>query len=140
MRHPDSRPAAALFAGTDTMPGIEHVVVLMLENRSYDNFLGMLGRGRGETPRGDGFTPAADGRPTATNSDPDGHPPRAFLMPATGQLKAQPSGSSRTIRYANGTSRRVRRAPPTPDAAAPRHPRALTAPPLAKFQSHQRLW
>ena len=45
LRHPDSLPAPALPAGVDTLPQIEHVVVLMLENHSYDNFLGMLGRG-----------------------------------------------------------------------------------------------
>jgi len=106
LRHPDSRPAVALAAGTDTMPGIEHVVVLMLENHSYDNFLGMLGRGRGETPRGDGFTLAADGRPTATNPGPDGRPLRAFRMPTTCQLKAQPSQEweQSHIQYANGSN------------------------------------
>src|ERR1700748_3163216 len=32
MRVPDSLPEASLAAGTDTIPAIEHVVVLMLEN------------------------------------------------------------------------------------------------------------
>jgi hypothetical protein len=59
-RLPDSLPNPALPAGTDTMPEFEHVVVLMLENHSYDNILGMLGLGPGEQPRGDGFALAAD--------------------------------------------------------------------------------
>ena len=55
MRVPDSLPNRALAAGTDTIPEIEHVVVLMLENHSYDNLFGMLGRQPGGRPRGDGF-------------------------------------------------------------------------------------
>jgi phospholipase C len=37
-------PYPALPAGTDTIPQIEHIVVLMMENHSYDNRLGMLRR------------------------------------------------------------------------------------------------
>jgi phospholipase C len=91
MRLPDSLPNPALAAGTDTIPQIEHVVVLMMENHSYDNFLGMLGRGPGQRPRGDGFTLASDGLPTATNPYPDGRLQRAFRMPTTCQLSDSPS-------------------------------------------------
>ena len=91
MRLPDSLPNPALPTGTDTLPQIEHVVVLMLENHSYDNILGMLGRGRGQSPRGDGFTLARDGLPTATNPYPDGRLQRAFRMPTTCQLPSTPS-------------------------------------------------
>ncbi len=91
MRLPDSLPNPSLPTGTDTLPQIEHVVVLMLENHSYDNILGMLGRGRGQRPRGDGFTLAADGLPTATNPYPDGRLQRAFRMPTTCQLSNTPS-------------------------------------------------
>jgi phospholipase C len=90
--HPDSLPNPALPAGADTMPEVEHVVVVALENHSYDNFLGMPGRGPGQRPRGDGFTFASDGLPTATNPYPDGQPQRAFRMPTTCQLSA--SGTS----------------------------------------------
>jgi phospholipase C len=83
LRRPDSLPNPALPAGTDTMPEIGHVFVLVLENHSYDNFLGMLGRGPGQRSRGDGFTLASDGLPTATNPYPDGQPQRAFRMPTT---------------------------------------------------------
>src|SRR5215467_8120678 len=40
------QPATAI--GTDCLPQIEHIVILMMENHSYDNYLGMLeGRGDG---------------------------------------------------------------------------------------------
>ncbi len=91
MRLPDSLPNEAMAAGTDTIPEIEHVVVLMMENHSYDNFFGMLGRGPGQRPRGDGFTVALDGYPTASNPYPNGHAQRAFPMPTTCQLSSSPS-------------------------------------------------
>jgi len=50
LRQPGSLPYPELPAGTDTIPQIEHVVVLMMENHSYDNRLGMLFR-----PGADGF-------------------------------------------------------------------------------------
>jgi phospholipase C len=91
LRLPDSLPHPKLAMGTDTMPEIEHVVVLMLENHSYDNILGMLGRGRGLRPRGDGFVLGRDGHPTASNPYADGRPLRAFHMPTTCQLHGKPS-------------------------------------------------
>ena len=43
---PGERPAPDRPAGTDLIPQIKHIVVLMMENHSYDNYLGMLaGRG-----------------------------------------------------------------------------------------------
>ena len=42
VRRPDSRPFPHLPAGTPTMPKIEHVVVLIMENHSFDNLLGMV--------------------------------------------------------------------------------------------------
>ncbi len=91
MRGPDSLPHAGMAAGTDTLPQIEHVVVLMMENHSYDNFFGMLGRGRHEKRRGDGYTLGSDGLPTATNPYADGTLQRAFRMPTTCQFDGTPS-------------------------------------------------
>jgi phospholipase C len=91
MRVPDSLPNASLAGGTDTIPEIEHVVVLMLENHSYDNVFGMLGREPGGRPRGDGFALAGDGLPSATNPYPDGRLQRAFRMPTTCQFGSTPS-------------------------------------------------
>ena len=76
--------------GVDTLPQIGHILVLMMENHSYDNYLGMLGRGPGQRPRGDGFTIGADGRPTAANPAPDGSIQHAFRMPTTCQLPGVP--------------------------------------------------
>ncbi len=42
LRAPDSLPFPDLPAGTVGMPEIEHVVVLMMENHSFDSFLGMV--------------------------------------------------------------------------------------------------
>src|SRR5215467_7467781 len=85
-RQPDSLPYPDLPAGTDTMPKIEHIVVLMMENHSYDNKLGMLGR-----PGADGFTLGADGKPTATNPYANGDVQHAFRMPTTCQLHRGPT-------------------------------------------------
>ena len=60
------RPNTELAPGTDTLPQIEHVVVLMMENHSYDNYLGML------AGRGDGLALDGNGHPTATNEALDG--------------------------------------------------------------------
>lgn len=106
MRLPNSLPNPALAPGTDTMPAIEHVVVLMLENHSYDNILGMLSRGRGRRPRGDGFILARDGKPRATNPYADGRLQRAFRMPTTCQLPGRPSQEWTTSHnaYNNGAN------------------------------------
>ncbi|MGA2036723.1 MAG: alkaline phosphatase family protein [Acidimicrobiales bacterium] len=69
--------------GTDTIPEIEHIVVLMLENHSFDNILGLLGRG-------DGFRLDSRGRPAATNPY-HGHTLHAFHMPTPCQLANQPA-------------------------------------------------
>jgi len=106
MRMPGSLPNEAIAAGTDTLPQIEHVVVLMMENHSYDNFFGMLGRGPFQAPRGDGFTIAADGYPTAANPYSNGTQQRAFRMPNTCQSDGQPSQewTACHVQYANGAN------------------------------------
>ncbi len=71
--------------GTDLLPQIEHVVVVMMENHSFDNYFGMLGRG-------DGFTLGPDGKPTNSNPGPDGKPVTVFPFPSTCQT-ASPSQS-----------------------------------------------
>ncbi len=86
LRKPGSLPYPKLPAGTDTIPQIEHFVVLMMENHSYDNYLGMLSR-----PGADGFKVGRNGLPTATNPYPNGQIQHAFRMPTTCQLSSQPS-------------------------------------------------
>ncbi|MFY9927892.1 MAG: alkaline phosphatase family protein [Streptosporangiaceae bacterium] len=82
---PLARPGTP--AGTDLLPQIEHIVVLMMENHSYDNYLGML------SGRGEGLPPGPDGEPAAANSGEDGEVVPAFHLPSTVQHKGVPSQS-----------------------------------------------
>ncbi|HEY5154869.1 MAG TPA: alkaline phosphatase family protein, partial [Acidimicrobiales bacterium] len=83
-RRAGERPDPTRPEGTDLVPQIDHVIVVMMENHSFDNYFGMLGRG-------DGFTLDADGRPTNANPDANGTDLRAFHMANTCQLDKQPS-------------------------------------------------
>src|SRR5436190_22796228 len=62
LRRPDSLPDPRRPAGTDTIPQIEHIVVVMMENHSYDNHFGMLRRAGA-----DGFRLGFNGKPLASN-------------------------------------------------------------------------
>jgi phospholipase C len=64
-RGPGSLPFPDRPAGSDCLPGIDHIVVLLKENHSYDSYFGML-------DRGDGFTLGADGLPRNSNPDQRG--------------------------------------------------------------------
>jgi phospholipase C len=79
------RPRPDLAEGTDLLPQIRHIVILMMENHSYDNYLGML------TDRGEGFPPGPDGTPDVVNYTPDGRAYPARHMPSTTQVKNNPS-------------------------------------------------
>ena len=61
---PGERPAPDRPAGTDLIPQIKHIVVLMMENHSYDNYLGML------AGRGDAFPLGPDGQPEVSEHRP----------------------------------------------------------------------
>ena len=78
LRRPGSRLRPDLPAGTDTFPGIEHIIVLMMENHSFDNYLGALGRG-------DGLTFGPDHLPVNANPDAAGHQTRSFPLATTCQ-------------------------------------------------------
>ncbi len=84
VRQPGSRPNPRLPEGTDTLPKIEHIVVVMQENHSFDNYLGMLGRANG-------FELDRKGKPAASNPDGNGNVVHAFHMPTTCQLHGRPS-------------------------------------------------
>ena len=90
---PGTLPNPGAAAGTDQLPLLSNIVIVMLENHSYDNVLGM------QRDRGDGFTLAKDGKPTATNPWPASSsvpPPggdsllRAFPMPNPCQPDGHP--------------------------------------------------
>ncbi len=80
LKEAGSLPRPNLAAGTDQVPQIEHIVVVMMENHSFDNILGVLGRG-------DGFTIGSNGQPTAKNPDGHGNEVHAFHMPTECQTK-----------------------------------------------------
>ena len=80
-------PEPSRSAGTDLLPQIKHIVVLMMENHSYDNYLGML-QGRGE-----GFPLGPDDEPEVFNNGSSGEVVRAFHMPTTRQIHGVPSQS-----------------------------------------------
>src|ERR1700743_2089711 len=86
-RHrPGERPDPSRRGGTDPLPPIKHIVVLMMENHSFDNYLGTLGRGEG-LPVGD------DGKPDAENPDSAGTMIRAYHAPSTVQEDGVPCQS-----------------------------------------------
>ncbi len=98
VRQPGSRPFPDRPAGTHTLPQIEHVVVLVMENHSYDNILGLLPPQRTGGLVLDGLTTSPSARTswnpagvTATNPAPGGRIQHAFRMPGTTQLAHQPS-------------------------------------------------
>jgi phospholipase C len=95
-RRPGSLPDPSLPEGTDTLPQIEHIVVVMQENHSFDNYLGTLGRG-------DGLTLDRHGRPTNTNPDPSGGSVRAFHETDTCQAgHVTQTWNASHLQYGNG--------------------------------------
>jgi len=94
---PGDRPDPFRPAGTDMLPQIKHVVVLMMENHSFDNYLGTLGRG-------EGFPLGEDGTPDAENPDSTGTMIRACHVASTTQEDGVPcqSWSASHAQWAGG--------------------------------------
>ncbi len=92
LRHRDqqrdsaARPDPSQPAGTDCLPQIQHVVVLMMENHSFDNYFGTLGHGEGL-----GRDP--DGALGPANERLDGGVVRPFRFPSTIQSRDVPTQS-----------------------------------------------
>ena len=78
LRRPDSLPFPHLPAGHVSMPEIEHIVVLMMENHSFDNLLGMVPHRVPGRAHVDGFT-LKHGQPINSNPQPGG--PRLYARP-----------------------------------------------------------
>jgi phospholipase C len=99
LRQPGTLPFPDLPPGTDTLPGIDHIIFLMLENHSYDNILGMLNRG-------DGLTKGPSGEVLDSNPYANGSIQHAFPMPNTCQLPQRPSQEwlASHNAYDNGTN------------------------------------
>jgi len=96
---PGERPRADLAHGTDLVPQIKHIVVLMQENHSYDNYLGTL------PGRGDGLPTGPDGAPDSVNQLPNGQRVAAHHLTATTQVHGNPTQTwnASHISYADGT-------------------------------------
>jgi phospholipase C len=107
LRKPDSLPFPKLAAGTETMPKIKHVVVLMMENHTFDNILGMLGHEMAAR-RGaiDGLTLGKHGRPLNFNRDEHGHKVFANFATSPCQLDGAPGQNWNASHqsYANGAN------------------------------------
>jgi phospholipase C len=74
---PGDRPDPAKPEGTDMLPQIDHIVVYMQENHSYDSYFGMYRRGDGYDLDG--------GRPLNRNRTTTGEVVRVFHAPDTCQ-------------------------------------------------------
>jgi phospholipase C len=94
----DRLPNPSLPAGTDCLPEIGHIVVLMMENHSFDNYFGMLGHG-------EGFTVGPDGKPTAANTGKAGET-RSFRFESTAQHSGVPTQSwnASHLQFADGAN------------------------------------
>ena len=79
-------------AGTDLLPQIQHIVVLMMENHSFDNYLGNLTSG--------------EENPSVSNARADGTRVNAHHLPGTAQEHGVPTQSwhASHIQYAGGTN------------------------------------
>jgi phospholipase C len=84
---PGERPEPSLPIGTDLLPQIEHIVVLMMENHSYDNYFGML------AGRGEGFPLGTDGQPSVANGGTGGESVSVHHLTSTVQYPETPSQS-----------------------------------------------
>ncbi len=84
---PGELPAPGRPAGTDLLPQLKHVVVLMMENHSYDNYLGML------AGRGDGFPLGPDGEPEVSSTGLEGESVPAHHLASTVQVAESPTQS-----------------------------------------------
>jgi phospholipase C len=83
----DARPQPMVGMGSDCLPQIEHIVILMMENHSYDNYLGML------EGRGDGLQLDSYGMPSATNLAGDGTVVQLRRFAGTRQKSGVPTQS-----------------------------------------------
>ena len=97
---PAARPRPELAAGSDLIPQIKHIVILMMEGHSYDNYLGMM-RGRG-----DGLPLGEDGTPAAVNRLPGGQEVRAHHLTSTRQIAGDPTDTRQAcnIQFGDGGS------------------------------------
>ena len=81
IRPPGSRPFPRSPEGTHSIPAVEHVLVVMMENHSFDNILGMLPHRFAQRRGVDGLPVDATGMQLAVNNDAQNLPVRASHTP-----------------------------------------------------------
>jgi phospholipase C len=93
-----TRPRPDRPPGTDLIPKVKHIVVLMQENHSYDNYLGAL------AGRGDGLPLGPDGTPAVVNTLPNGQQVTAHHLTSTIQAHGNPTQAwhASHAQYADG--------------------------------------
>src|SRR5215472_13094361 len=96
----NDRPDPAATMGSDRLSQIDHIVILMMENHSFDNYFGML-KGRGDA----GLVVDDRGVPSAVNKAADGSMIRLRRFDGTTQKHAVPSQSwnASHIQFDDGT-------------------------------------
>jgi phospholipase C len=90
LRTPDSLPFPGRVPGAESLPQVEHVVILMLENHSFDNILGMLPWQVPQRRRVDGLRRGRGGSPVDANPDATGALVRSTHAPTVCQLHGLP--------------------------------------------------
>src|SRR3954466_10851851 len=100
---PGALPFPNLPEGTPSMPQIEHIVVLMMENHSFDNVLGMLPAQVRSRRKVDGLPVDAKGQPSAINRR-GGRAYRSAVAPTPCQVEHHPgqNWNASHVSYANG--------------------------------------
>ncbi len=83
----DARPRPTQAMGADGLPEVRHIVILMMENHSYDNYFGML------ADRGEGLPLDRSGLPSSTNTAADGTVVGMRRFTGTVQKKGVPTQS-----------------------------------------------
>jgi phospholipase C len=102
LRQPGSRPFPKRKEGSESMPQIEHVVVLMMENHTFDSFLGMVPhqvKGRSHV---DGLARSKSGKLLNTNKDETGKAIRANHAPSPCQRSVSQNWNHSHEAYAGG--------------------------------------
>jgi phospholipase C len=92
LRQPGSLPFPGKPEGTPSMPQVEHIVVLMMENHSFDNLLGMVPHQVPGRQAVDGFR-LRNGKPIDANPDVNGNPVVARHAGSPCQHQGEPSQS-----------------------------------------------
>jgi phospholipase C len=87
IRGPGSRPFPRRSEGAHSIKQVEHVIVVMMENHSFDNILGMLPARFASRRNVDGLPMSSPGVPSAVNNDTQNRP-----IPATRSPTVCPPG------------------------------------------------